>query len=198
MNAARQLSDYLHSLPLASFPIGPISCYPSSPGHRHLLLDLPPRPKPRRRAGESCAGRQAVRAPARVAWSPPRVADCPSWHPSRSMSLMSREPMVELPAAVWCDSTRWRILRQFLFGGYEKPRIPGVAARSTGLSAVAPVPVSPCPADRSGRNSLVTCDKKEVLNQVANEFGSVCARSISHRNEQFARLQRSLHLSFSV
>ena len=91
---ARQLSDYLRSLPLASFPIGPISCYPSSPGHRHLPLDLPPRPKPRRRAGESCAGRQAVLAPARVTWSPYPVANCPSWHPSRSMSLMSREPMV--------------------------------------------------------------------------------------------------------
>ena len=40
-----------------------------------------------------------------VAWSPLRVADCPSWHPFRSMGLMSMEPTVELPAAVWCAST---------------------------------------------------------------------------------------------
>ena len=121
--------------------------------------------------GRSRAGGAASHAPdgrryepLRVSHGPhaPRVADCPSWHPSRSMSLMSREPMVLNPAAVWCDSTRWRILRQLLFGGYAKPRTPGVVARSTGLSAVAPVPTSPCPADRSGRSSLVTCDKKKV------------------------------------
>ena len=65
----------------------------------------------------------------------------------------------------WWDSTGAvaGTQRQFLFGGYAKPRIPGVAARSTGLSAVAPVPISPCPTDRSGRSSLVTCDRKKVF-----------------------------------
>ena len=71
-------------------------------------------------------------------------------HPSRTRGMVTM-------VIQWWDSTGAvaGTQRQFLFGGYAKPRIPGVAARSTGLSAVAPVPISPALLTACGLELLV-------------------------------------------
>ena len=67
-------------------------------------------------------------------------------------ALPNRVIAAAVLASISIEVWRWRsgtlqtvVKRLFPFGGYLRPGNPGVDARSVGLSAVAPTPISPSP-----------------------------------------------------
>ena len=115
---------------------------------RACLLRPPLRQLPRS-DGSSCALQwwRAVGSPPWFAHETIQASDLTtSTGISRALPSLLRCDGISIEAWCWRSGTLQTVVKRlFPFGGYLRPGNPGVDARSVGLSAVAPTPISPSP-----------------------------------------------------